>query len=107
MATESDGGMVMTVLEAQVAPERWDELRRAFARGAEGGLPPQMIQTTLVQDTGDPTRWRGISVWRSRAELTAYRRAVETPEGVLMFRVAGAEPTLAIFTVADHYAQPE
>lgn len=102
MAT--DDGMVMTVLEAQVASEHWDDLKRAFATGGSGGLPPQMIQTMLVQDTADPTRWRGISLWRSRADLDAYRRSVETPGGVLMFRAAGAEPALSIFTVADHYA---
>jgi hypothetical protein len=52
-----------------------------------------------VQDTGDPTRWRGISIWRSRSALEEYRRSVPTPKGILMFREVGAEPVLSIFDV--------
>lgn len=70
------------------------------------GLPAQMVQIFLVQDTADPTLWRGISVWRSRAALDEYRRSVDTPGGVLLFRMAGAEPTLSIFAVVDHGMGP-
>ena len=94
---------VMTVLEAHVAPERWEALQQAYASGG-GKLPPQMLQTFLVQSAEDRTLWRGISVWRSREALDEYRRSVATPGGVLIFRSAGAEPTLSIFEVVDHQA---
>lgn len=92
--------MVMTVLEAHVEPDQWDKLREAFAAGASH-LPPQMVQTSLVQSTKDPTLWQGISVWRSREALGEYRKSVETPEGVLFFRSVGAEPQLTIYEVAS------
>ncbi len=92
---------VMTVLEAHVAPERWEDLQHAFASGG-GQLPPQMLQMFLVQSAADHSQWRAISVWRSREALDEYRRSVETPGGVLFFRSAGAEPALSIFEVIDH-----
>jgi len=91
--------MIMTVLEAHVASEKWDALSRTFAEASKN-LPSQMVQTFLVQSTDDPTLWRGISIWRSRQALSEYRRSVETPGGILMFRSVGAEPTLSMFDVA-------
>ncbi|HEY7779704.1 MAG TPA: antibiotic biosynthesis monooxygenase [Ktedonobacterales bacterium] len=96
-------GRVMTVLEARVAPDRWDQLRRAFEEG-RARLPTQMVHAYLVQSAAEPTLWRGISVWHSRESLTAYQQSVETPGGVLMFRMAGAEPTLSLFDVAIDFA---
>jgi hypothetical protein len=89
---------IMTVLEGHVAPDQWATLAQIFTAAGDR-LPPQMLQTVLVQGTSDPTLWRGISIWRSRAALDEYRRSVETPGGVLMFRAAGAEPSLSIFEV--------
>ncbi len=93
--------MIMTVLEAHVRQEEWSALVASYEQGNKN-LPTQMVQTFLVQDTADPSRWRGISVWHSREALQEYRQSVETPGGVLMFRAAGAEPTLSIFDVASH-----
>ncbi|MGE5602774.1 MAG: hypothetical protein ACM30E_06970 [Nitrososphaerales archaeon] len=91
----------MTVLEAHVAQEQWSALVAAYEAGNKN-LPSPMVQTLLVQDTADRTLWRGISIWHSREALQEYRGSVETPGGVLMFRSAGAEPSLAIFEVASH-----
>ncbi len=92
--------MVMTVLEAHVSSQQWKALREAYEAAMVDGLPPQMMQTFLVQSTTDSTLWRGISVWRSREALEEYRRSVATPGGVLIFRSVGAEPSLHIFDVA-------
>lgn len=92
--------LVMTVLEAHVTENQWSTLSQIYRQG-NTHMPPQMVQTFLVQSSAEPTLWRGISVWQSREALGEYRRSVETPEGVLMFRAAGAEPTLSIFDVAS------
>lgn len=42
-----------------------------------------------------------MTSWQSREGLQEYRESVATPEGVLVFRAVGAEPTLAIFDVVD------
>lgn len=90
--------MVMTILEAHVAPEKWAALEQAYKAGADP-LPPPIAQTFLVQGSTDPTVWRIITLWRNREALEAYRQSVETPAGILMFRAAEAEPTLSIFDV--------
>jgi hypothetical protein len=95
--------MVMTILEAHVVPEKWATLEQAYKAGTEH-LPPQMVQTFLVHSTTDSTVWRIVSIWKSREALAEMRRSTETPGGVLIFRAAGAEPTLAIFDVVEHLA---
>jgi quinol monooxygenase YgiN len=95
--------MVMTILEAHVAPEKWAALEQAFATGTEH-IPPQLVQTFLIRSAADSTLWRIVSVWHSREALEEMRRSTETPGGVLMFRAASAEPKLSIFDVAAHLA---
>lgn len=95
--------MIVTMLEAPVPADRVADLMAAYRQGTES-LPPQIVETFLLQiDGGD--LWRLVTVWGSREELGAYRASVDTPEGILMFRAAGVEPTLAIFDVAAHDAR--
>lgn len=89
--------MVLTILEAEVAPERAGELQRAF-RAASGTVPPGLVRSMLVCAATDETRWRIETLWTSREALAAMRQA-GTPAGVLMFRAAGAEPQLSIYDV--------
>ncbi len=64
-------------------------------------LPPQMHQTFLIQSATDKAVWRILSIWKSREALEEMRSSREIPEGILMFRAAGAdEPQLSIFDVA-------
>jgi hypothetical protein len=93
--------MVMTILEGRVALERSSDLQRAY-RSIIKNLPPQMLQTFLIRCATDMDLWRIISVWKSRAALDEMRRSTETPAGILIFREAGAEPTLSIFEVDAH-----
>ena|SRR5689334_682483 len=89
--------MVLTILGATVAPERAADLQAAF-RGAAAHVPPGLIRSLLVCSAADATRWRIETLWASREALAAMRQA-GTPAGVLMFRAAGAEPTLSVYDV--------
>ena len=91
--------MILTVLEATVAPERASELRAAFQSAAAAGLPPGFVRSLLISSANDATHWRIETLWASREVLAAMRQA-GTPAGVLMFRAAGAEPTLSVYDVA-------
>ncbi len=97
--------MVMTILEAHVAPEKRAALEQAFQTSIQH-LDTGIVQTFLVHDAKDPTLWRIMTVWSSREALDAMRQSGETPRGVLMFREAGAEPTLSVFNIAQHAAEP-
>ncbi len=100
---EGEAHMVVTMLEARVAPDREADLVREYS-GVGGGLPPFIVETFLLH-SADSGLWRIVTVWRSREDLEAYRRSVDTPEGVRIFRAAGSEPALTIFDVAAHAAQ--
>lgn len=90
--------MVVTVLGAHVASESWAIFKEDY-ENRTAQLPPQMVQTFLLQNTADPTLWQILSVWKSREALDEMRNSGETPTGVLMFRNVGAEPKLSIFNV--------
>ena len=96
--------MVLTILEATLAPERVPDLQAAF-RSAGASVPPGFIRSHLVSSVADPTRWRIETLWSSREALAAMRHA-GTPAGVLMFRAAGAEPSLTLYDVASTIEAP-
>jgi len=93
--------MVMTILEAHVAPEKSAVLEQDY-QTAITKLDPGIKQTFLLHSATDSTLWRIITVWRSREALDEVRQSGQTPRGVLMFRAAGVEPTLSIFDVAAY-----
>jgi len=93
--------LVLTVLEAHVDPQNTPALQAAFAEGIRA-LDPGITQTFLVQSSSDPTLWRILTFWESRKALDLMRAAGGAPRGVLMFRAAGAQPSLTIFDVSDH-----
>lgn len=90
--------MVITILEAHVEEKNWSDFQNDY-KERTAQLPPQMLQTFLLQDITDKTLWRILSVWKSREALDEMRNSGETPTGVLMFRNAGAEPKLSMFNV--------
>lgn len=90
--------MLLTVLEARVGEDRWDDLMAGYAE-ISSPLPPQMVASVLLQEASDRTVWRIASTWSSREALQEYRDAVDTPEGVALFRKLGAEPALTVFDV--------
>ena len=92
--------MLLTILEAQVAPGRERALQDAFAALASGPIPRGLVRSELLRDSRDPTRWRLETLWYTRESLEAMR-AAGTPAGVLMFRATGAEPTLSIHEMVD------
>ena len=67
--------------------------------------PPGLARSHLVSATADPTRWRIETLWASREALAAMRQA-GTPAGVLMFRAAGAEPSLSLYDVVATIEAP-
>jgi heme-degrading monooxygenase HmoA len=94
--------MVITMLEARVAPDNEKILVDEYG-GVTGELPPFIVETFLLR-AKDSDVWRIVTVWRSSEDLEHYRASVETPEGVRVFRDAGAEPTLTIFEVVTQAA---
>lgn len=91
---------IITILEARVPADRHADLRAAYRAAAGYGFPPGLVKSVLLRDAREPDVWRIETRWDSRESLQAMRQG-GTPRGVLMFRAAGAEPTLTIFEVTD------
>ncbi len=98
--------MVVTVLEAHVAPDRVTDLRAAYAEAAAGPFPPGLLRSTLLRDSSDPTRWRIATVWKSHDALAAMR-STGKPRGVQIFEAAGAAPSLSVFDAIAELAPPK
>jgi hypothetical protein len=93
--------MVVTMVEAEVAPERADDLRRAYREVVAEGLPDYIVETFLLQLTASST-WRIATVWRDRSDVERLRASGETPPAMAIFAAAGADhPSLGIFEVAE------
>src|SRR5689334_4867078 len=95
--------MVITILGAQVAPDKAAILEAAYKQAIER-LDAGMRETFLLRDSKDSSVWRILTVWESRDALEAMRQSGQTPRGVLMFRAADAEPILSVFDVAAYAA---
>ena len=95
--------MVLTTLEGRVAPEHEAALLAAFDATAAGPFPPGFVWSHLSRSSTDPQVFQMTTLWES-AEALAAMRAQGTPRGVVIFREAGAEPTLTIRTVVRRMA---
>lgn len=93
--------MVITVLEAQVAPEKAAMLEATYQQAIQH-LDAGIVQTCLVRNSKEPALWQIVTQWESREALDAMRQTGETPRGVLIFRTVDAEPRLSVFDVVAH-----
>jgi quinol monooxygenase YgiN len=92
--------MVMTILEGHVCTENWSNLEQAYQEASkqkESGS----VQSYLNHSIKEPEVWRIITLWSNREALDEMRKSVETPRGVLMFRMVKSEPGLSVFEVAQ------
>lgn len=92
--------MVVTTLEGLVLPQNHKNMIKTYREGVVK-LPPEIVETFLVQDGENKNIWRIMTVWRSMSDLKEMRKK-GTPTGVLIFRYAKAEPKLTINRVEVH-----
>jgi quinol monooxygenase YgiN len=93
--------MVITVLEAQVAPEKASALETTYRLAVEH-LDAGIVQTFLIRSSQETNLWQIVTQWESREALEAMRQTGETPRGVLIFRAVDADPRLSVFEVVAH-----
>jgi len=91
--------MIITILDANVTAGREADLQMAFRAAEQAPRPAGLLNRRLLRDRRDQTRWQIATLWERADALNAMRSA-GTPAGVLIFRAAGAEPTLSVWDVA-------
>lgn len=87
---------IMSIVSAQIAPERADEVMEPFRRALRAGLPERR-QTSLLR--GEDGSWKIVTFWGSRRDLDAYLTSVEEPFATRLLREAGGAPTVEILDV--------
>ena len=92
--------MIMTSVEAHVAPERHEQMKQAFGEKTLNP-PPALKQVLLVQSSSDPTLWRSVGFWPNRVAFEGYRNSGEVSAAFRIFRSVGTEPTVHVFEVVD------
>jgi heme-degrading monooxygenase HmoA len=94
-------GPVLTVTSAVVPPASEAAVVEAY-RQATSALPHMVLDTALVR--GEGNEWRIVTLWQSREQLDEYRREVETPAAIKIFRQVGAEPAVVAYEVVHRAA---
>ncbi len=92
---------ILTILEARVVSDKCNLLKQEYSEVDKNSLPRSVLNSYLIQDSADQEIWRIITIWESREAIDEYRKSVETPVWILVFRAAGAEPILAISEIID------
>lgn len=91
--------MVISMVDAEVAPENVEALLAMWGEVTGGPMPPGLLRSYLLR-SGDA--WRISTFWESREAIDAMRASGVTPGAVRVFTAANAEPKLTIFEVAGH-----
>ena len=89
--------IVVTMVEGEVDPARVPDLREAFPAKSVDELPEFILGTMLVRGS-DSSRWRVVTLWRSKGDLEEYVKSVETPGAKAAFQAAGAEPSVTVWS---------
>ncbi len=90
---------ILTILEARVVPDKWEMLKRTYEAVDKNGLPSSVLSSYLTQQEKDPEVWYIVTIWESRQALDSYRKSVETPVWISVFRAVEGEPILTISEV--------
>jgi hypothetical protein len=90
---------LLTVIEARVPKERWDDLKRKYEE-LRGANPPERVGGYLAQSAEDPEIWHGISIWESAAALEAYRARIPVPAGFAVFKALASDVKLRRYSIS-------
>jgi heme-degrading monooxygenase HmoA len=92
----------LSLVSAQIAPERQAEVAEAYRSMVETDLPPVIRETfLLVADDGTVAI---ATVWNSREALDAVRSGPEEPFARRVLREAGGDPEARFFDIVAEAA---
>jgi hypothetical protein len=90
--------MVMSVLEANVPPMKWDELKTSFRHSTEI-IPSQICEIILIQSIDDPQRWKVITMWHVKRHVKRVQDVLRKCGAAEIFRSIGVEPIQGLYNV--------
>lgn len=90
---------ILTIIEGRVDQNNWALLKQEYDKVDKNNLPDSLISSYLVQDAQELKIWRIITIWESMDAMNEYRKSVDTPAWILVFKAVNAAPELIINTV--------
>ncbi len=87
---------IITIIEGKVNKDKWSLFQNAYERVAKKSLPDSLLDSYLVQDVNESEIWRILTVWENIEAMNTYRKNVETPAWILVYREVGTEPKLVV-----------
>ncbi|MES2014366.1 MAG: antibiotic biosynthesis monooxygenase [Patescibacteria group bacterium] len=87
---------ILSIVEGKVTKDKWSLLKDAYERVDKNSLPNSLLGSDLVQDVNEPEIWRIVTVWENIEAMSTYRKSVETPAWILVFKEVGVEPRLVV-----------
>lgn len=83
---------ILTIIEGRVGQDDWSSLKNEYDKVSKRSLPNTLLNSYLVQDGKDSELWRIITIWESMDAMNAYRKSVETPAWILVFKSLNITP---------------
>ncbi len=87
---------IITIVEGRVSKDKWSLLKNAYEKVDKNSLPDSLLDSYLTQDANESEVWRIFTVWENVEAMNIYRKSVETPAWILVYRKVGTEPKLAV-----------
>ena len=89
---------VVTMVEGIVPPQTWRALEDDYTNITKS--PPEgILRSYLMQDRGELTLWRLVTLWQNIELLRAMQQANTVPPGIKIFKDLGVEPAVKVFSV--------
>ena len=95
------GKQVVTVVDAQVSPEREADFLAGYQRLTQEPQPEALLRSELLR--GQDGAWRIQTTWHDFDALQAVRRSGKPPAALALLESVGAEHTHGWFTVEQDY----
>ncbi len=87
---------ILTIVGGKASEDKWLLLDEAYNKVEKSSLPSAVLESHLTQDIKEPELWRIFTTWESIEAMNEYRKSVETPAWLLVFKVVGTEPELIV-----------
>jgi hypothetical protein len=98
--------MVLSVLEANVPPEKWEDLKASFRHSTQI-IPPQICETLLIQSVDDAQRWKVVTVWHIKQHIRRVQDTMRQCGAAEIFRAIGIEPIQGLFNIVLKAREPD
>jgi quinol monooxygenase YgiN len=96
--------MFLVTMEARVAPELEEQLRRAYDH-VMSHRPPGVVQSLLTRDAHDSSIWRILTFWESHDALEAhYKSGALMPSAYVFYLIELTPVTVASEIIASDVA---